>query len=168
MYLQVFTRFQYKVTVLFHLKLKGFPWLCQKVVNTSGGNFFNQVMKNWGGVILNTEHQLKSKLAWPVCQKSMKKEYEIKTNFWLVRGTYTYVLYIYEYKRTLPTGFYIQWRNSVYIIYIMCPSGHLTSARFEHFMCHRYIWYIFSLVCSVFVIQYIYHIMFNQAQWQSH
>ena len=116
---------------------------------------------------MNTEHQLKSKLAWPVCQKSMKKEYEIKTNFWLVRGTYTYVLYIYEYKRTLPTGFYIQWRNSVYIIYIMCPSGHLTSARFEHFMCHRYIWYIFSLVCSVFVIQYIYHIMnmFNQVQW---
>ena len=55
----------------------------------------------------------------------------------------------------------------VYIIYIMCPSGHLTSARFEHFMCHRYIWYIFSLVCSVFVIQYIYHIMnmFNQVQW---
>ena len=46
-------------------------------------------MKIWGGVILNTEHQLKSKLAWPVCQKSMKKEYEIKTKMvheqWLWR-----------------------------------------------------------------------------------
>ena len=33
-------------------------------------------------------------------------------------------------------------------------------------VCHRYVWYIFSLVCSVFIIQYIYHIMnmFNQAQ----
>ena len=31
-------RFQYKVTVLFHLKLKEFP--CQKVVNTAGGIFF--------------------------------------------------------------------------------------------------------------------------------
>ena len=47
---------------------------------------FYSVMKTWGGVILtiwtffkakkqhsvNTEHKLKSKLAWPVCQKSMK------------------------------------------------------------------------------------------------
>ena len=32
-------------------------------------------------------------------------------------------------------------------------SGHLTSARFQHFVCHRYIWYIFLLVCSVFLIQ---------------
>ena len=27
-------KFQYKVTVLFYLKLKMFPWLCVKVVNT--------------------------------------------------------------------------------------------------------------------------------------
>ena len=55
--------------------------------------------------------------------------------------------------QTLPTGFYIQWRSSVHITYIMSQSGHLTSARFEHFVCHRYIWCIFSLVCSVFVLQ---------------
>ena len=61
------------------------------------------------------------------------------------------------YKRTSPTGFFIQWRSFVCTIYIMCPSGHLTSARFEHFVCRRYIWYIFSLVCSVSVIQSIYH-----------
>ena len=56
--------------------------------------------------------------------------------------------------------------SSVHITYIMFQSGHLTSERFEHFACHRYILYIFSLVCSVFIIQYIYHIMnmFNQAQ----
>ena len=87
-------------------------------------------------------------------------------NVWC--GGLTYMYYTYRYiKGTLPTDFYIQWRSSVYITYIMCPSGHLTSARFEHFVCHRYIWYIFSLVCSVFVIQYIYHIMnmFNQVQW---
>ena len=33
-----YLRFQYKVTVLFHLKLTEFP--CQKVVNTAGGIFF--------------------------------------------------------------------------------------------------------------------------------
>ena len=63
-----------------------------------------------------------------------------------------YILYIYIYKRTLPTSFYIQWRRSVYIRYIMCQSGHLNSARFEQFVCQRYIWYIFSLVCSVSII----------------
>ena len=50
------------------------------------GTFFYQVVRNWGGVILtirkffktknsifvNTKHQLKSKLAWSVFQKSMK------------------------------------------------------------------------------------------------
>ena len=60
---------------------------------------------------VNTEHQLKSKLAWSVFQRSM------------------------------------QWRSSVHITCI--KSGHLTSARFEHFVCHRYIWYIFSLLFSV-------------------
>ena len=45
----------------------------------------------------------------------------------------------------------------------MCQSGHLTSARFEHFVCHRYTRYIFSFVCLMFVIKKIYHIinMFN-------
>ena len=47
--------------------------------------------------------------------------------------------------QTLPTGFYIQWRSSVHITYIIFQSGHLTSTRFEHFLCHRYVWYIFSL-----------------------
>ena len=66
-----------------------------------------------------------------------------------------YILHIYIYKRTLPTGFYIQWRRSVYITYIMCQSSHLTSAKFEHFVCCRYIlWFLFSLIFSVlFVIQ---------------
>ena len=78
-----------------------------------------------------------------------------------------YILYIYIYKKIFPTGFYIQRRTSVYITYIMYQSCHLTSARFEQFVSHRYIWNIFSLVCSVFVIQQIYHVMnmFNQAQW---
>ena len=72
-------------------------------------------------------------------------------------------LYICIYKRTSPTGFSIQWRSFVYIIYIMWLSCHLTSARFEHFVCHRCVWYIFSLVCSV-SINLSYH-MFNQTQW---
>ena len=58
-----------------------------------------------------------------------------------------YVLFIGIYKRTLPADFYIQWRSSGHMTYIKCPSGHLTSARFEHFVCHRYI------VCSVYVTQ---------------
>ena len=40
------------------------------------------------------------------------------------------------------------YTTSVYITYIMCQSGHLTFVRFEHFVCHRYVWYIFSLACS--------------------
>ena len=41
----------------------------------------------------------------------------------------------------------------------MCPSGYITSARSGHFLCHRYIWYIYIyiciylLICSVFLIQ---------------
>ena len=51
---------------------------------------------------------------------------------------YIYIYYTYTYiKRTWPTGCYIQWGCSVYITYIMCPIGHLTSARFEHFVCHK-------------------------------
>ena len=60
--------------------------LCQKVVDTAGGIFLPDGKKIWGGVILtirklfkaknsifvNTEHQLKSTLAWSVFQKSMK------------------------------------------------------------------------------------------------
>ena len=52
---------------------------------------------------------------------------------------YIYIYYTYYthtlsiYKRTLPTGFYIQLRSSVYITYIRCQSGHLISARFQHF-----------------------------------
>ena len=57
-----------------------------------------------------------------------------------------------------PLSLYI-YISFVYIICIMCPSDHLTSARFVHFVCHRYIWYIFSLVCSVSIIQQIYHII---------
>ena len=74
----------------------------------------------------------------------------------LVRRVYSLKVYI---KELLPTGFCIQWRSFVYITYIRCQSGRLTSAKFEHFMCHRYIWYIFSFVCSVFVIQKTYDVM---------
>ena len=75
-----------------------------------------------------------------------------------------HTLYICIYERTSSTGFFIQWRSFVYIIYIMFPSGHLTSARFA---CQRYICYIFSRVCSVSVMQYIYDVMnmFDQVQW---
>ena len=87
---------------------------------------------------------------------------------------YTYYIYITHihidmarYIELLPTDFYIQQRSFVYITFIMCWSGHLTSARFDHFECHRYIWCIFSLACLVFVIQQIYHVikMFNHDQW---
>ena len=157
---------------------------------------------------MNIEHQLKSKLAWSLFQKS-----EIKTKIlatgamttaknnvfiffiglnWLLVGReqkfggneqifgwwgrlpqspsrenpvyilYIYMLYIQIYKSTLPTDFYIQWRSSMYITYIMCQSRHLTSARF---VCHRYMWCIFLLACSLFVIHKIYYVMnmFNQA-----
>ena len=39
------------------------------------------------------------------------------------------------------------------LTYIIGQSDHLTSAIFEHFVCQRYIWYMFSLVCSVLVIK---------------
>ena len=60
--------------------------LCQKILNTAG-NIFYQVVRTWRGVIMtirkffkaknsvNTEHQLKSNLAWSVFQK----KFEIKT-----------------------------------------------------------------------------------------
>ena len=71
-------RFQHKVTVLFHLKLKRVSLtLCQKVVNTVGRNFLTvgenlrrSDFDNWN----ITEHQLKSKLAWSGCQQSMKSK----------------------------------------------------------------------------------------------
>ena len=75
-----------------------------------------------------------------------------------------YVLYICIYKTTLLTGFYLQWKSSMCITY-MYQSGHLTS---DHFVCRRYIWCIFSIVCSVFIIKYIYHVMFNQVQHSGH
>ena len=42
-----------------------------------------------------------------------------------------------------------------YILYIayMKELIHLNFARFRHFVCRRYLWYIFSLVCQLFVIQ---------------
>ena len=52
----------------------------------------------------------------------------------------------------------------MYITYIICPNGHLTSARFERFVCYRYIWYIFSFVCSVFIHVHVMNV-FNEAQW---
>ena len=142
---------------------------------------------------MNTEHQSKTKLTWPVCQKSMKlkqkwyKEWlQLKMTFllgykfslvggggweidfwweenkklvvgawadlWLVGGglpippSRENPVIDMHYKWTLPTGFYIQW-SFVYIIYIMCPCGYFTSAWFEHFLCHRYIWYIYIFAC---------------------
>ena len=62
-----------------------------------------------------------------------------------------FLVYIYIYKRNLPTDFYIQLRRSVYITYIMFQSGHLTFERFEHFVCHRYIWY-FHLSVQLFIV----------------
>ena len=42
-----------------------------------------------------------------------------------------------------------------YILYITYIKEliHLNFARFKHFVCYRYLWYIFSLVCLLFVIQ---------------
>ena len=73
-------------------------------------------------------------------------------NFWLVGGLPHPPSRKHPVK-TLPTGLYIQWRGSAHITYIMCRSAHLTSARFKYLVCHRYIWYIFSLACSVSLIQ---------------
>ena len=101
---------------------------------------------------------------------------EESANFWLIWGNlphppsreyiyiYIYIMYIYMYiriyicilyilyiiyisKRTLPTGFYMQWRSSVCITYIMCQSCHITSVIFEHFVCHRYVWHIYVVNC---------------------
>ena len=55
--------------------------------------------------------------------------------------------------------------KKLHVHHMHVPSGHLTS---EHFLFHRYIWYIFLLVCSVFVIKQIYHVMFYQAQHSGH
>ena len=63
-----------------------------------------------------------------------------------------------------PLSLYI-YISFVYIICIMCPSDHLTSARFVHFVCHRYIWYIFSCLFSVHNTTNLSYHMFNQAQW---
>ena len=44
---------------------------------------------------------------------------------------YIYInVYICIYNRTLPTGFYIQWRSSVYIRYIMCWRPELPQSPF--------------------------------------
>ena len=69
------------------------------------------------------------------------------------------ILYIYIYKRTSPAGFFYTIKKLCLDHIHHVPSGHLTSATFKHFVCHRYIWYIFSLVCSVSIIQLIYNIM---------
>ena len=69
------------------------------------------------------------------------------------------ILYIYIYKRTSPAGFFYTIKKLRLDHIHHVPSGHLTSATFKHFVCHRYIWYIFSLVCSVSIIQLIYNIM---------
>ena len=45
--------------------------------------------------------------------------------------------------QTLPTSFHIQWRSSVHITYIMSQSEYLTSARFQHLVCHIYIYGIY-------------------------
>ena len=60
-----------------------------------------------------------------------------------------YILYIYIFKRTLPRGYYIQWRSSVYVTYIMCQNGHLTFARIEHFVCQLHMLYVFTSLFSV-------------------
>ena len=56
---------------------------------------------------------------------------------------------------TLSTCFYIQRRSFMHIPYIMCQSGQLTSARFHHFVCHRYI-YIY-----IYIYIYKYGIYFH-------
>ena len=59
----------------------------------------------------------------------------------------------------MRAGFYIPWRSSVCIIYIMCQSGH---ARFEHFckiwaLCvsQIYIVYIFTCLFSFYTFCYM-------------
>ena len=60
------------------------------------------------------------------------------------------------YNRTLPTGFYIQWRSSVYITYIMCPSAWvarnpLVMTGRAHCFCE--IWALcMSWVCAICII----------------
>ena len=63
--------------------------MCQKVVNTAG-----EIFSPGGGnlrksdfddskIFVNTEHQLKSKLAWSVSQKSMKLKPKMVQEQWL-------------------------------------------------------------------------------------
>ena len=60
---------------------------------------------------------------------------------------YIYILYRCIYKRTLPRGFYIQWRSSMYITYIMSQSGHLLQNLST--LCVIYIVYIVTCLFSV-------------------
>ena len=91
------------------------------------------------------------------------------SKFWLVRGTYTYVLYIYIYKRLCQQVF-IYNDEAFCTSHTSCAEVAILLLQDLNTLCvtYIYIWYVFSLVYSVFVIRYIYHIMnmFNQPQWR--
>ena len=84
------------------------------------------------------------------------KEYKIKTNMVQEQWLHLKMTFIFFYWVEMTFGeteskfggegvnnrFLYTMKNSMHITYIMCQSGHLTSARFEHLVCHRYLWYI--------------------------
>ena len=91
------------------------------------------------------------------------------SKFWLVRGTYTYVLYIYIYKRLCQQVF-IYNDEAFCTSHTSCAEVAILLLQDLNTLCvtYIYIWYVYSLIYSVYVIRYIYHIMnmFNQPQWR--
>ena len=151
--------FQNKVVVLFHLKwfwwFKKFSKL--KVVNCE---YWTPIKIKISMTRVSKEYKDETKMVqeqWLQLKMTLLFFYWVElggrvvgrrsrggkwANFWLVGGTlphtpgrvnpvYTYILYITYIKELI----------------------HFNFARFKHSVCYRYLWYIFSLVCLLFVIQ---------------
>ena len=115
---------------------------------------------------MNTEHQLKSKIK--ISMIFVSKEYEIQTKMVQEQWLHLKKTFIFFYWVEMTFGeteskfgregvnnrFLYTMKNSMHITYIMCQSGRLTSARFEHLVCHRYLWYIMCVQdfkCNKFI-----------------
>ena len=136
--------------------------MCQKVMNTAGDNFFTgwwEPKEKWFwqfkpfSKLKTTFYEYWTSIKIKISMTCVWKEYEIKTKMvqaQCLHLKFDIYIYIYIYKRALPIGFYIFINNEE------APyTSHISCAEVAIFwkLTHRYMWYIFSLVCSVFVIQ---------------
>ena len=149
----------------FNVKLK-FPDFVTKSSEHCYGDIFTRWWEHEEEWFWRFENLFKAKIKISII--CVSKEFEIKKKMvkpCIYIYVYIYIYYVYNtyykyhtytYIKELCQQVFIYNEEAPYTSHRSCAKvAILLLPQFEHFVRHRYIWYIFSLVCSVFVIQQI-------------